>query len=92
MPDAFESKIFRKFKEPGYPKGKGIGEAITYSDGFRVYRYMLPLYIEQECLQCHGEPKGERDITGRVKEGYRLDELRGAISVIMPYPDPNEPD
>ena len=53
---------------------------------------MLPLYIEQECLQCHGEPKGERDITGRVKEGYRLDELRGAISVIIPYPDPNEPD
>jgi len=85
-PDVFESKIFREFKAPDYPKGKGIGETITYSDGFRVYRYMLPLYIEQECLQCHGEPKGERDITGRVKEGYRLGELRGAISVIIPYP------
>ena len=91
-PDTFESKIFKRFKEPGHPNGKGIGESITYNDGFKVYRYMLPLYIEPACLQCHGEPKGERDITGRVKEGYRLDELRGAISVIIPYPDPNEPD
>lgn len=91
-PDAFESKIFKKFKEPGYTKDKGIGEVITYSDGFKVYRYMLPLYIEQECLQCHGEPEGERDITGRVKEGYRLGELRGAISIIIPYPGPNVPD
>lgn len=85
-PDAFESKTLAVFEEPGYPKGKGIGESITYSDGFKVYRYMLPLYIDQECLQCHGEPKGEKDITGRVKEGYRLGEIRGAISIIIPYP------
>ena len=85
-PDAFESKIFNRFKEPGHPKGKGIGESITYTDGFKVYRYMLPIYIEPACLQCHGEPKGEKDITGRVKEGYRLGELRGAISVMVPYP------
>ena len=85
-PDAFESRIFNKFKEPGHPKGKGIGEAVNYSDGFKVYRYMLPLYIEPACLQCHGEPKGEKDITGRIKEGYKLGELRGAISVMIPYP------
>jgi general secretion pathway protein A len=86
-PDAFESRILTILsKEAGYPKDKGIGEVITYSDGTKVYRYMLPLFIEQECLQCHGDPKGERDITGRVKEGYRLGELRGAISVMVPYP------
>ncbi len=86
MPDAFESRIFKTFKEPGIPEGRGIGEVITYSDGSKVYRYMLPLYVEQECLQCHGDPKGEIDITGRVKEGYKEGELRGAISVMIPYP------
>ncbi|KHE92196.1 MAG: DUF3365 domain-containing protein [Candidatus Scalindua rubra] len=85
-PDAFESKIFTIFEEPGFPKGKGIGEVVTYSDGFKVYRYMLPLYIDQECLQCHGDPKGEKDITGRAKEGYKVGEMRGAISVIVPVP------
>ena len=87
-PDAFETKILssRKFEEPGYPKGKGIGEVITLSDGSKVYRYMLPVYIEPACLQCHGEPKGERDIAGRIKEGYKEGEVRGAISVVIPYP------
>jgi hypothetical protein len=86
MPDAFESNIFKRFEEPGYPKDKGIGESITYSDGFKIYRYMLPIYMEPACLQCHGEPKSEKDITGRIKEGYKLGELRGAISVMVPYP------
>jgi hypothetical protein len=86
-PDAFESRIFAALSiEGGYPKDKGIGEVVTYTDGSSVYRYMLPLYIEPECLKCHGDPKGERDITGRVKEGYRLGELRGAISVMVPVP------
>ncbi len=84
-PDDFESRILTIFEEPDYPKDKGKGESIIYSDGSKVYRYMLPLPIEQECLQCHGDPKGDKDITGRTKEGYRLGELRGAISVIIPY-------
>lgn len=85
-PDAFEAEILTIFEKPDYPKGKGIGKVITYSDGSKVYRYLMPLSIEQKCLQCHGEPKGEIDITGLVKEGYRLGDLRGAISVMVPYP------
>ncbi len=84
-PDAFETKILTIFERPDYPKDKGMGKVVTYSDGSKFYRYMLPLPIEQDCLQCHGDPKGEKDITGRTKEGYRLDELRGAISVMVPY-------
>jgi hypothetical protein len=45
---------------------------------------MAPLYIEKSCLPCHGEPAGEMDIAGRLKEGYKEGELRGAISVIVP--------
>lgn len=53
-------------------------------NGERVFRYMIPLYMKEDCLQCHGEPKGERDIAGYRKEGYRLGELAGAISIIAP--------
>ncbi|MBC8551446.1 MAG: DUF3365 domain-containing protein [Candidatus Brocadiales bacterium] len=84
-PDAFETKILTRFEKSDYPKDKGMGKTVTYSDGSKFYRYMLPLSIKQDCLQCHGDPKGEIDITGRTKEGYRLSEIRGAISVIVPY-------
>jgi hypothetical protein len=49
-----------------------------------VLRYVVPLYIEKSCLPCHGEPAGEKDITGRIKEGYKEGDLRGAISIIVP--------
>ncbi|MDW7675007.1 MAG: diguanylate cyclase [Bacillota bacterium] len=49
-----------------------------------IYRYAVPLYIEKECLECHGGPKGEIDITGNPKEGYKVGELRGIISITIP--------
>ena len=85
-PDTFETKALKKFEESGYQKGKGIGEAVAYFNGLRAYRYMLPVYIEPSCLKCHGDPKGKRDISGGIKEGYKEGELRGAISVMIPYP------
>jgi general secretion pathway protein A len=50
---------------------------------------MLPVYIKPACLKCHGEPKGEKDIAGGIKEGYKEGEVRGAISVMIPYPFSN---
>jgi len=83
-PDSFETEILTIFEKPDYPMDKGVGRVFTYSDGSKFYRYLFPLPIEQDCLQCHGYPEGEKDITGRFKEGYRLGELRGAISVMVP--------
>ncbi|MGR3293186.1 MAG: Tll0287-like domain-containing protein [Candidatus Scalindua sp.] len=85
-PDILESKYLKEFEEPGYPKGKGKGEIIANSDGSKIYRYMLPVYIEPPCLKCHGGPKGVRDLVGRIKEGYKEGEVRGGISVMLPYP------
>ena len=84
-PDDLETRYLNKFEEPGYPKDKGKGEVITNSDGSKVYRYMLPVYIKPACLKCHGDPKGEKDIAGGIKEGYKEGEVRGAISVMIPY-------
>lgn len=49
----------------------------------KAVQVMLPLYYRKACLSCHGEPKGERDITGGFKEGGKEHELAGAISVRM---------
>lgn len=45
---------------------------------------MVPVRMQEPCLQCHGGPAGELDITGHPKEGYRLGELVGAISLTVP--------
>lgn len=85
-PDAFEKKILEEFEANGYPKGKGKGVVVSNIDGSQTYRYMLPLYIKPACLKCHGGPKGERDIARKIKEGYKEGEIRGAISLKIPYP------
>jgi hypothetical protein len=84
-PDAFEKNVLQEFEANGYPKGKGKGDIVTNNDGSQTYRYMLPLYIKPACLKCHGDPKGERDIAKKIKEGYKEGEIRGAISLKIPY-------
>ncbi|WP_454064089.1 Tll0287-like domain-containing protein [Candidatus Nitrospira salsa] len=49
-------------------------------------RVLMPLYYEKSCLSCHGGPKGEKDISGYMKEGGHEGELAGAISVKLPLP------
>lgn len=81
-PDEFEEGILKKF-ESGWEKDKSYAEETTVG-GRKVLRYMKPLYIAKGCLPCHGEPAGSFDIAGRVKEGYKEGDVRGAISVIVP--------
>ncbi len=79
-PDDFETSILKKFETAG--KGSTYEEETKFGDT-RVLRYMAPLYIKKSCLPCHGDPAGVRDIAGRMKEGYKEGDLRGAISVIV---------
>jgi signal transduction histidine kinase len=83
-PDEFEKKALKQLQTEKDEKavwGEGYNE-----EDEKIIRYMIPLYIKEECLACHGMPdyEGEVDITGHKKEGYKLGELRGAISVIAP--------
>lgn len=81
-PDEFEEEVLKKF-ESGWEKGKAYVEVASVG-GRKSVRYMKPLYIAKPCLTCHGDPAGEMDVSGRVKEGYKEGDLRGAISVIVP--------
>jgi hypothetical protein len=80
-PDDFEASVLKKFEKAD--KGSTYYEEAKFGDT-RVLRYVVPLYIEKSCLPCHGDPAGEKDITGKIKEGYKEGDLRGAISVIVP--------
>ncbi len=82
-PDDFEAEALRVLSDPAYPKGKGYSK-LTMMEGRQVFRLMTPEYASARCLICHGEPKGERDITGMKKEGLKEGDLAGAISLAIP--------
>ncbi|WP_139652349.1 ATP-binding protein [Raoultibacter phocaeensis] len=81
-PDAFEEKAFAAFKAD--PSLEAYYDVETKADGQRVFRYTEPLYVTETCLECHGEPAGELDQYGYEKEGMRVGDIGGAMSIIEP--------
>jgi hypothetical protein len=85
LPDDVETEIIRfKFQSPEWPLGKLYARSMTV-DGKPASRILVPEYYQSTCLNCHGEPKGEIDITGYPKEGSRLGQLGGIFSFTI-YP------
>lgn len=77
--DDFEQQAFTAF-------GDGSSEyyMITTYDNREVFRYVVPLVVEEGCVSCHGSPQGEIDITGYPKEGFAVGDVAGAMDIIMP--------
>ena len=82
-PDEFEAEVLKLFADASYPKGKEYTR-MTVMNGKPALRMMAPEYAGTGCLGCHGEPAGERDITGNKKEGWKEGGLAGAISLVIP--------
>ncbi|MDR1015374.1 MAG: DUF3365 domain-containing protein [Coriobacteriales bacterium] len=80
-PDAFEREALESFALSG--QDDEIYQITTYGDR-EVFRYTTPIFIKESCLNCHGDPKGEIDITGHPKEGLKNGDLAGAVSIVMP--------
>jgi len=80
--DAMENTILTKFRKPDYD-GKTYGEMSTVGKQ-KVYRHFRPVTIDEGCLGCHGEPKGEKDIIGYEKDGLKIGDVRAIISVTVP--------
>ncbi|BFU93543.1 MAG: conserved exported protein of unknown function [Nitrospira sp.] len=78
--DEYESSVLRWLS--GRPNGEAYVSELTESG--TTLRVMMPIYYLRECLACHGEPKGEWDISGYPREGAREGDLAGAISVRIP--------
>lgn len=80
-PDSFEAEALEAFHADPHRKDF---YGFTDYEGEQVFRYVAPMTIEEACLQCHGEPVGELDVTGNPKEGWQMGDVGGAISIIMP--------
>src|SRR3989475_7982060 len=78
--DGFEADVLQKFADPAYPRQ---GEKIVSesADGGKTLRVMLPPFDGKGSHTCHGEPKGEKDISGYKKQGAKEGDLGGAISI-----------
>ena len=66
-PDDFERDSLQRFE-------KGDRESWQLDRGGTVplFRYVLPLKVEEPCLRCHGQ------------QGYRVGDIRGGVSVMLP--------
>lgn len=83
LPDGWESEAIEgKLSVLDWPKGQVLSME-TRSGGREAFRVLVPEYYSEGCLSCHGEPKGEIDVTGYPKEGGQLGQLGGAISVTL---------
>ncbi|GAN32997.1 MAG: response regulator [Candidatus Brocadia sp. AMX2] len=83
-PDPFEEMVLRKMEENHNLTEYWNDDVI---DGKRVERYLYALYVKEDCLLCHGpEEKAPEFIRKNYDAGYdyKVGELRGAISVIIP--------
>ncbi|HSE59859.1 MAG TPA: DUF3365 domain-containing protein [Nitrospiraceae bacterium] len=81
--DDFESRMLTKLADSSYPRqgDKIVSDTV---EGGKAVRVLLPLFYGKGCLGCHGQPKGETDISGYKKEGAKEGDLGGAISVKLP--------
>jgi general secretion pathway protein A len=83
-PDDYERSVLQWLS--GRPNGEAYVSELTESGN--TLRVIMPIYYQRECLSCHGEPKGEWDISGYPKEGAHDGDLAGAISVRIPLQRP----
>ncbi len=81
-PDRFESAAIQAFK---------ADKSLKYNDAFEggFYRYSQPIFVQESCLKCHGDPKDAPvDVIAKYGDqrafGYKLGDVRGIISVKLP--------
>jgi len=76
-PLPFEQEALIYFQEKGYETTKtGLADE-GYDKGAIVYRRIIPLLVEESCLECHAEQK------------YSVGDIRGGLSVFIPMADAN---
>ncbi len=45
-------------------------------------KYFKAIRLTEDCLYCHGDPKGTPDPVGGIKEGWKAGEIHGAFEII----------
>ncbi len=76
-PDEYEVRVLKRLAS----QPASTTPIVEWLDGGRLLRTMMPIYYSEDCLTCHGNPKGILDISGYPREGAQVGELAGAISI-----------
>jgi general secretion pathway protein A len=79
-PDSHEERALLAIQKSHPRVGDHVVEQQLPDKNIRV---LLPLFYNKQCLACHGKPRGEVDISGYQKEGFKEGDLGGAISVTL---------
>ncbi|MCW8802940.1 MAG: DUF3365 domain-containing protein [Ignavibacteriaceae bacterium] len=92
-PDDFEKKILNKFellKQNNEFNDKTEHFEIVKESEFTYLRYLKPILIQAECLNCHGSENNMMpEVKGLIAQtypndkavGYNIGDLRGAVSL-----------
>jgi len=83
-PDAYEEQVLKRLAA----QPASDDHVAEWVDGEKTLRVLTPIYHSQDCLVCHGSPKGILDISGYPREGAREGDLAGAISIQIPVNKP----
>ena len=79
-PDPYEEAVLKRIAT----QPTSISPIVEWVDGGQLLRTLLPIYFSEDCLACHGSPKGILDISGYPREGAQVGDLAGAISIQIP--------
>ena len=80
-PDEQEEEVLSAIRK-NHPR---VGDHMIEHPNKNGVHVMLPLFYNKQCLACHGSPKGQIDISGYEKEGFKDGDLGGAISITLPF-------
>ncbi len=81
-PTTLELEVLREIDE------KNLEEKVLITRD--EIRYFKPIKLTQECLFCHGDPKGKTDPTGGKLEGWKAGETHGAFEIISSMAEVNQ--
>lgn len=73
-PDEFERAAFDSFYNEGEDE---YYDFVEDGNGGRDFRYVGAIYLTESCMDCHGGPEGELDVTGFQKEGLEVGDIGG---------------
>lgn len=83
-PDAYEEEVLKRLTT----QPASTTPVAEWVDNGKMLRVLTPIYYSQDCLVCHGNPKGILDISGYPREGAKEGDLAGAISIRIPAVSP----
>lgn len=79
-PDEYEEMVLKRLAS----QPSSTTPIIEWLGGGQLLRAVVPIYYSEDCLVCHGNPKGILDMSGYPREGAQAGKLAGAISIQIP--------